>query len=58
MSSTKSRHSIAYQTSHFNPIRFLAMALIEKNQERKELERKKQLLEVKSSEAAAIERSN
>jgi len=39
--SSRSRHSFAHSTNHFNPIRFLAMGLIEKNQERKEIERKK-----------------
>ena len=34
--SSKSRQSLAGGAFHFNPLRFLAMGLIEKNQERKE----------------------
>ena len=41
-SMSKSRHSLSHQASYFNPLRFLAMGLIEKNQERKEHERKNQ----------------
>ena len=59
---SRSRHSISHQ-SHFNPLRFLAMGLIEKNQERKEIERKRQqeLLQVQTKseqERLALDKLN